>query len=69
MAQLSDLRPLILKNSFLATKGASKVGETLKGTTHRELGDLLERSVNLLDFDKALDILDDLLTNVKIGAH
>ncbi|MEI6985696.1 MAG: response regulator [Rhodospirillaceae bacterium] len=64
-AKLAELRPLVLKNSFHATKSVSKINDILKTTPFRQNGEALELLISRLDFDKALDALDKLATSVK----
>ena len=65
--KLAALRPLVLKNSFHATKIATKLNEILRATPLRLRGEKLELLINRLDFDKALGLLDELMAHVRSG--
>lgn len=65
--KLANLRPLVLKNSFHATKSVSKINDILKKTQFHQQGEALELLISRLDFDKALDVLDELVACVRAG--
>ncbi|CAK0750292.1 two-component system, sensor histidine kinase and response regulator [Azospirillaceae bacterium] len=65
--ELSNARILVLKNSFLSTKSASKISEILGNTRFRDRGEALENWINRLDFDKALEIIDGLMADIQLG--
>ncbi|MEI8395955.1 MAG: response regulator [Rhodospirillaceae bacterium] len=64
-AQLAELRPLLVKHSFLATQAASRLASSLKGTPLSDQGECLERLANRLDFDGALGVVDLLIVRVQ----
>jgi CheY-like chemotaxis protein/nitrogen-specific signal transduction histidine kinase len=60
--QLAELRVMVQKNSFLATKGGAAVLEAVRKTPLRGGGEDLVRVLERLDFEKALEIIDTLRT-------
>jgi hypothetical protein len=68
-ARLSDLRKSVLKNSFDATTEASAVNDILAATPLREQGEALVHAIDLLDFDRALEVLDGLAAQIGVGTE
>ncbi|CAK0749402.1 two-component system, sensor histidine kinase and response regulator [Azospirillaceae bacterium] len=65
VAKLANLRNLIMKNSYHATKCVSTLNEMLKATPLYEQGMNLEQLIDRLDFDAALDVADSLSARIQ----
>ena len=63
--QLTDIRALVLKSNFLATKSVPAITDALRNTPFHNLGNRLGSTIDRLDFDKALEILDELVACIR----
>ena len=65
--KLGELRLMVIKNSFHSTKSVARLNDILRATPLHQRGAKLELLINRLDFDKALDVLDELMAHVRSG--